>query len=95
MASTKVYKNDIGTKIRVNVGESIVTAVVKKILYKKPSGITGEWIAILEGSNYMYYITLPNDLNEIGEWLIQAYIELPDWKGLGETASFRVYDSYR
>lgn len=92
--SGKIYKGDIGTKIKINVGENIVTATIRKIKYKKPSGITGEWNALLEGTNYMYYITIANDINEKGIWLVQAYIELPDWKGHGETANFIVYDLF-
>ena len=95
----KVYKNDIGTKIKLDAGCDIsvsgIAATVWKILYDKPgtNRVKGEWIAIPEGTNYAYYITKANDLDAVGKWHIQLYIESPDWKGYGEKVSFEVYDN--
>ena len=91
----KVYKNDIGTKIKLDAGCDISAATVWKILYSKPgtTRIKGEWIATPEGTNYAYYITLAGDLDAVGKWHIQLYIESPNWKGYGEMVSFEVYDN--
>ena len=95
----KVYKNDIGTKIKLDAGCDIsgsgLGATVWKILYSKPGSTRtkGEWIATPEGTNYAYYITLINDLNAVGKWHIQLYIESPNWKGYGEMVVFEVYDN--
>ena len=95
----KVYKNDIGTKIKLDAGCDIsatgIGATVWKILYDKPgaSRVKGEWIAIPEGTNYAYYITLADDLDVAGKWHIQLYIETPTWKGYGHKISFEVYDN--
>lgn len=95
----KVYKNDIGTKIKLDAGCDIsasgLAATVWKILYSKPgkTRIEGEWIAIPEGTNYIHYVTLAGDLDAVGKWHIQLYIESPSWKGYGEIVSFEVYDN--
>jgi len=91
----KIYKNDIGTKIILNAGCNIATADVLKILYSKPgkTRIEGEWNASPEGTNYVYYITLAGDLDAVGIWHIQLYIESPNWTGYGEIIDFEVHDN--
>ena len=59
---------------------------VRKILVRKPSGIKVEWSATLDGTNYIQYTTLAGDLDEVGRWKLQAYVEMPAWKGSGEVA---------
>jgi len=96
---SKIYKNDIGTKIKLDAGCDIsatgIGATVWKIIYSKPGStrVKGEWTAIAEGTNYAYYVTVANDLNVIGTWQIQLYIESPTWKGYGEMVSFVVCDN--
>ena len=88
----KIYKNDIGTKLSFNADMDISAAEVLKIKYKKPSGDINSWNAILEGTEEAYYITEDGDLDEIGKWEVQLYVELSDWKGSGEVTSFHVYE---
>ena len=96
---SKIYKNDIGTKIKLDAGCDIsatgIAATVWKIIYSKPGAtrVEGEWTAVPEGTNYAYYITLANDLDVVGNWQIQLYIESPTWKGYGEIVNFTVYDN--
>jgi len=94
MAISKVYIGDIGTKIRLDAGESIADATLLRIYYKKPSGATGYWTATLEGTRYATYTTLlssDDDLDESGNWEVQLYVESPDWTGYGEVSSFHTY----
>lgn len=91
----KIYKNDIGTKIKLDAGCNITAATVWKILYSKPgkTRVEGEWIASPEGTDSAYYLTQAGDLDAMGKWHIQLYIESPNWKGYGEMVSFEVYDN--
>jgi len=93
----KIYKGDVGTKIRLNAGCDISLATVLKILYSKPeaSKIKGEWVAVLEGTDYAYYITKEGDLDISGDWKIQLYIESIAWTGYGEISDFKVYDNIK
>ena len=92
---SKIYKNDIGTKIKLDAGCDISAATVLKILYSKPgkTRVEGEWAASADGTNYAYYLTQAGDLDVIGTWHIQLYIESPTWTGYGETVDFKVYDN--
>ena len=92
---SRIYKNDIGTKIILDAGCNISTATVWKILYDKPgtSRVKGEWDATAEGTDSVAYVTLVNDLDVVGKWNVQLYIETPTWKGYGEKVSFEVYDN--
>ena len=93
-SNNKAFKGDIGTKIQLDAGSDISTGDVFKIYYEKPNGVTGIWPAELEGTQIIYYITLTaSDLDQVGEWKFQIYVELPTpWKGRGDIASLQVYD---
>ena len=95
MSISKVYKNDIGTKIILDAGCNISAATVLKILYSKPgkTRAEGEWEAEAEGTNSAKYFTKEGDLNAVGKWNIQLYIESPTWTGFGEIVVFEVYDN--
>ena len=90
----KVYKNDVGTAIILDTTEDISTQTVLKILYKKPSGTEGEWTGAVYQTTKARYITVSGDLSEKGLWYLQVYVELPSWKGYGETVEMFVYDQW-
>ena len=90
----KVYKNDIGTAIILDTTEDISTQTTLKILYMKPSGTEGEWIATVYDTTKAKYVTTSGDLSEKGLWYLQVYLELPSWKGYGETVEMMVYDQW-
>lgn len=78
----QAHKGDIGTIIKIDLGEDISTATVRKIKYRKPDGTMGEWTAAAHGTTAVKYTTTAvADLNQVGRWKFQAYIEMPDWKG--------------
>ena len=87
----KIYKNDIGTKIILNLGVDMSGASVRQIKYTKPGRISGNWAATLGADDKsIYYLTVDGDLDEIGRWTVQAYIESSSWTGHGESVSFQV-----
>jgi len=88
-----IFKGDIGTKIKLNAGTDISNATVCKIKYRKPGGATGEWDAIIEDTNYAYYVIQDGDLDVAGTWKIQLYIDLGSWKGYGSIVGFMVRDT--
>lgn len=83
---TTVFAGDIGTKIILDCEDDVSLSSVRKILVRKPTGTKVEWVAALEGTNSIQYTTLAGDLDEVGRWRLQAYIEMPAWKGSGEVA---------
>jgi len=91
MSITRAHKGDIGRKIRLDAGESIVSASTIQIKYKKPSGATGTWTAEVEELTYAAYTTLAGDLDEDGPWEIQLYVEMGGAQIHGAIANFHVY----
>lgn len=90
----KIYVGDVGTVITLDVGEDVSTATTMDIVYKKPDGTTGTWNATLSGTTKIQYTTVSGDIDESGKWYVHAYIVLPSWSGIGETASFEVYEEF-
>lgn len=69
--------------LRLDTEIDISTATVKKILYKKPSGVTGGWDAIADGNTLTYDLT-NTDIDITGVWQFQTYVEIGGEKGFGE-----------
>lgn len=92
--SDKVYVGDVGTIITVDCGEDISTATVNNLVIKKPDGTTETWTGSIYNSNYIRYTIQSGDLDQSGVWKVQSVVTLPSWSGLGETATFRVYEAY-
>jgi hypothetical protein len=83
---SKVYVGDVGTEIVVNCGVNISSATEMSIKARKPSGAMVTLSAVLSGQNYMKHVTTEGEMNEPGNWQLQAYVDMPTWRGLGETA---------
>jgi len=90
---SRVFKGDIGTKIKLNSGQDISSASKIQIRFKKPGGTKGVWAAVLEGTQYGYYILKSGDMDENGVWEVQLYVEIDNWKGYGEIATFTAYET--
>lgn len=86
-----VYYNDIGTLIKVDVGSDVTGATVHKIKFIKPDGTTGEWDATV-ATQYLQYTTVDGDLNQIGEWVVQALVTTASGTWHGEIARFEVLE---
>ncbi|GAG54861.1 unnamed protein product [marine sediment metagenome] len=85
----RIYIGDI-PEIELDLIEDISSATVKKIKYKKPDGTIGEWAGTLVGTTKLKYQTITNDIDQSGNWQLQAYVEMSVWKGHGETTYFQV-----
>lgn len=80
----------IGVRIIADCVENVSTASVRKIKYVKSDDdqTAGEWAAtlgttditvdgeLIEANTYIYYDTLVDNIDVLGTWKIQAYIEL-------------------
>ena len=73
---------------------NLSTATVKKLVCKKPSGALAEFTAafVTDGSDgKLKYVTLAtSDIDELGDWRIAAYLEMPTFEGLSHEVSLRV-----
>jgi len=94
VAVEKHYSGEVGTAIVVDCGRDVSEATICKILVKKPSGDEVEWDATVYQSNYLRYVVEEDDLDEVGEYEVQSYVEIDDWSGKGVTDRFIIYEKY-
>lgn len=84
-----VYLNDVGTIIQVDVGSDITGATIHSIKYIKPDGTTGSWDATVS-TQFLRYTTIEDDLDQAGEWVVQAKVALTGGIWHGEITRFDV-----
>lgn len=87
----KVYVGDIGTIITLDTNETISNATTTDIEVKKGDGTTTTWTGSLSGTDSVTYTVVDGDLSCSGVYKVQAYVVMPGWSGLGETAEFTVH----
>ncbi len=86
MSNLKV--GTIGAKITVDCSIDITVATVRKIIYKKPDGTSGEWTAAEESSTSISYTTdSADDLDQAGTWYFESYVEKAGFTGYGTRTS--------
>ena len=71
--SAEVRQWDIGTWIDIDMGEDVSGAVTRKLIYYKPNGETGTWVAVSRGTEVIGYQTVAGDLDIPGTWRIQGF----------------------
>jgi hypothetical protein len=98
---SKFYVGDVGTLMLVDTKTDIFTATVIQLKLRKPSGEELTWDGVLgpigPAGTYttISYIIQTGDWDEPGWWTVQAYIEMPGWKGLGETVKFKLEPEFK
>ena len=83
MASAQV--GDIGTSLVIDLGEDVSGAASTKIVARKPDHTTAIWSSFAVNETVVYIIE-DGDLDQHGEWLLQAYVDLSSWSGYSTTA---------
>jgi len=89
---TTIYLGDVGTVIILDCGSNVSTATVRKMRARMPNGGIKEFTASADTNNTIKYVLLDGDFNVAGNWQVQAYIDMPGWKGRGEWAAVQVKD---
>lgn len=88
---SKVFVGDIGTVLTVDTKSDVSSASQSDIEVQKPDGSISTWTGAVNSSNYIKYIVGSGDFNIPGNYICQAYIELPTWTGHGEPFSIVVH----
>jgi len=84
------YVGDVGTAIIVDVCSDITQATLVALDVTKPDGTQVRWIgSVYDTTKIRYYVDI-NDFDQVGEYRLQAYIEIPGWAGHGNTTTFKV-----
>ena len=91
----EIHKGDIGTVFEVTVMEKdattgllvvvdISTATLMQIKFKKPDGTTDTQTAVFTNAGAdgkIEYVSVLTDLDQVGNWKLQGYVEMPAWQG--------------
>lgn len=88
----EVFVGDVGTEIVLECGVDISNATVMKIHARLPNDKTVVWTAAIDGTTRVKYLTQTGDISETGTWKLQAYVEMPGWKGFGAITKMTVSD---
>lgn len=92
---SKIYKSDIGTVISLNTGVIITGATGLSIQVKKPSGTVVSWDATIGAdAKSLEHTTAINDLDEAGDYILQAKLTLGGGTWRGESAKLEVKDVF-
>jgi hypothetical protein len=87
-----VRKGDVGTLVKVYVGCDISDANLTQLIYQKPNGNKGTWVGSIVENSYIAYTLQTGDIDIVGHWKLQAYVETLSGKWYGDIASFIVQD---
>lgn len=73
-----VVAHTIGAVIRFDAKETLVGATLLRLRFKKPSKATGVWVAHVQGTNFLEFVTsAESDVDEVGIWQVQAEVTRP------------------
>lgn len=101
----EVHYNDIGTIFRATINDCIngtqtiidlSAATTLQLIFKSPNGVVKTKNASLttDGTDgQIQYTTVDQDLDEVGNWKLQAYIVLPSGSWRSDIGCFRVYEN--
>lgn len=85
-----IFLGDSGTKLILECGTTISTATKREVRYMKPSGARGTWTGGQETTTSISYVTLAGDIDEVGTWKFQAYVEILGQKLYGTVTTIKV-----
>jgi hypothetical protein len=92
----KYYVGDLGTEIIVDTCSDISEATLAALIVLKPNASTPvTWVGAVYETTKIRYIVTADDFNVAGEYRLQAYVEMPGWKGRGDTVRFKVTDPFQ
>jgi hypothetical protein len=102
MTTIYVHNGDIGTIFRLTITDTagtaidVSTAVTKYIYFQEPDGTKIQKTAAFytNGTDgIIQYTTVSGDIDLVGTWMVQGYIETSLGKFWTEKDSFKVYST--
>jgi len=84
------FVGDAGTLITVDTCSDITAATLAALDVMKPDGSTDRWVGSVVDTTKIQYVVSVGDFDQVGEYRLQAYIEMPGWQGWGNTVTFKV-----
>ena len=100
MATIYVHNADLGTIFRLTITDTagtasdVSTASTKYIYFQDPDGTKTQKTAAFytDGKDgIIQYTTIAGDIDQVGTWQVQGYVETSLGKFFTEKSSFKVY----
>lgn len=92
-----LHYNDIGTQFQATCRDQdgrpiteLEDATIRTFTFERPSGNTFVRTALYAPDGILTYVTTDGDLNEVGKWKGQGYVEFEDYKGHSSIFEFEV-----
>jgi hypothetical protein len=90
---SNVFRAQTLFTLKLDCVTDISTASVLKILYTKPNGITGDWIAVRDGATNVIKKDMANgEIDIAGEWQFQSYVVIGGYAGFGDIVRYKFYE---
>jgi len=90
----RVYQDDVGTIIKIDMQEVITGATALKFYVRKPQGGEEVWVPTIDGTEYLKYTVQAGEQDELGTYKIQPALTLGGWTGRGNTIKHKVYEKF-
>lgn len=90
MVEEQIFYVDDDPLIRIDCINSLAGAANPKILYQKPDGTEGSWVANIISGRYLEYQTIEEDINQEGTWLFHASVTFGGKEKVGNLTSVRI-----
>jgi len=82
-------------EIILDCGVELADATAPAIAVKKPDGSTTSWSAQVSNGQYLTYTTTGTDLDQAGDYVLQAVPGLPSGYARGAAAGFTVKSNFQ
>jgi hypothetical protein len=92
---SNVFKGQTLLTVKLETGLDISLASVRQILFKKPDGTKGAWIASADGLTKLSYDVSTNDIDQVGIWKMQAFVTISGKDGFGDTVEINFKDNIK
>lgn len=102
MTTIYVHNGDVGTIFRLTITDTagtaidVSTATTKYIYFQDPSGVRMQKTAAFDTDGTdgkIQYTSVSGDIDSVGTWQIQGYVETSLGKFWTEKDSFKVYST--
>lgn len=85
--SQNVFKGQSYLDIYLDTKIDISGASEVRVLYEKPDGTSGNWVAVVDDTTKVKYAVQPGDIDQDGTWKFQAYALIAGRVALGNPFS--------
>lgn len=86
-----IFQNQSLLNIKLDTGLTLPIDAIVAIKYKKPSGTSGLWVGTIVQATKVSYSVQVGDLDQAGEWRLQAKVTISGRDGFGVPVSLVVH----